>query len=117
MLVMRSHDFKGLIASSPKACFIVLTHTLLCLLYTWIMEILISYVYYVKIISCVHLLVTYDQKMSPTDPESIFQQKIPQSYLKLQESVTDTLKTSDKPPVMRGDEFRYILSCTCKYFS
>ena len=48
--------------------------------------------------------------MSPTDPESIFQQKIPQSYLKLQEGVTDTLKTSDKPPVMKGDEFRYVIS-------
>ena len=50
--------------------------------------------------------------MSPANPESIFQQKIPQSYLKLQESVTDTLKTSDKPPVMKGDEFRYVFSYT-----
>ena len=50
---------------------------------------------------------TLDQKMSQNDPESLFQQKIPQSYLKLQESVTDTLRM-EKMPVMRGGEFRYI---------
>jgi len=46
--------------------------------------------------------------MSPTDPEALFQQKIPQAYLKLQESVIDTVKTNEKPPVMRSVEFRYI---------
>ena len=53
-----------------------------------------------------YLSVTYDPKMSPKDPESLFQQKIPQSYLKLQDSVMDTLKTTEKLPVMRSDEFR-----------
>ena len=60
-----------------------------------------------KLFPCFYILVTYDQKMSQDDPESLFQQKIPHSYLKLLERVTDTLKT-DKPPVMRGDEFRYV---------
>lgn len=53
-----------------------------------------------------YLLVTYDQKMLTTDPECLFQQKIPQSYLKLQEHIIDTVKTTEKPPVMRSDEFR-----------
>ena len=53
-----------------------------------------------------YLSVTYDPKMSSKDPESLFQQKIPQSYLKLQESVINTLKTNKKLPVMRSDEFR-----------
>ena len=63
---------------------------------------------YLKLPHMAHFypLVTYDQKMSITDPECLFQQKIPQSYLKLQESVIDTMKTNDKPPVMRSDEFR-----------
>ena len=55
------------------------------------------------------ILVTYDENMSPTDPEALFQQKIPQVYLELQENIRSTvvaMKTNEKPPVMRGDEFR-----------
>ena len=58
---------------------------------------------------CVCSLVTYDEKMSLTDPEALFQQKIPQVYLKLQESVQSAvvaMRTNDKPPVMRSEEFR-----------
>ena len=57
----------------------------------------------------IHLFcaVKYDQKMSQTDPESLFQQKIPQAYLRLQKKVTDTVKALEKPPVMRSAEFRY----------
>ena len=52
---------------------------------------------------------TYDEKMLPTDPEGMFQQKIPQVYLQLQESIRSTvvtMKTNEKPPVIRSDEFR-----------
>ena len=54
-------------------------------------------------------LVAYDEKMSDTDPEALFQQKIPQVYLELQErirSVVVNMKINNKPPVMRSDEFR-----------
>ena len=56
-------------------------------------------------------LVTYDEKMLPTDPEAMFQQKIPQVYLQLQESIRSTvvtMKINEKPPVMRSDEFRCV---------
>ena len=52
---------------------------------------------------------THDEKMSPTDPEALFQQKIPQVYLELQEKiqfVVVNMKKIEKPPVMRSDEFR-----------
>ena len=55
------------------------------------------------------LLVAYDEKMSDTDPEALFQQKIPQVYLELQESIRSVvvnMKINNKPPVMRSDEFR-----------
>ena len=54
---------------------------------------------------------TYDEKMLPTDPEAMFQQKIPQVYLQLQESIRSTvvtMKINEKPPVMRSDEFRCV---------
>ena len=54
-------------------------------------------------------LVTYDENMSLTDPEALFQQKIPQVYLQLQDSIRTVvvnMKTNDKPPVMRSNEFR-----------
>ena len=55
------------------------------------------------------VLVAYDEKMSDTDPEALFQQKIPQVYLELQErirSVVVNMNINNKPPVMRSDEFR-----------
>ena len=55
------------------------------------------------------VLVAYDEKMSDTDPEALFQQKIPQVYLELQENirrVVVNMKINNKPPVMRSDEFR-----------
>ena len=55
------------------------------------------------------IVVTYDDKISPSDPEALFQQKIPQVYLELQEKIQTivvNMKKIDKPPVMRSDEFR-----------
>jgi len=57
-------------------------------------------------------LVTYDENMSPIDPEALFQQKIPQVYLELQENIQSAvvaMKINEKPPVMRSVEFRYII--------
>ena len=54
-------------------------------------------------------LVTYTENMLPTDPEALFQQKIPLVYLQLQDSIRSVvvnMKANDKPPVMRSDEFR-----------
>ena len=63
-------------------------------------------------VSCLLLaytVVAYDEKMSDTDPEALFEQKIPQVYLELQESIRSVvvnMKINNKPPVMRSDEFR-----------
>ena len=54
-------------------------------------------------------LVTYDKDMAEDHPEALFQQKIPQVYLDLQEAVCKVkldLRVQQQLPVMRSKQFR-----------
>jgi len=53
--------------------------------------------------------VTYDKDMAEDHPEALFQQKVPQVYLDLQEAVRKVkldFRVQQQPPVMRSEQFR-----------
>jgi len=67
----------------------------------------VNAVYYISI--SLSFLVTYDKDMAEDHPEALFQQKIPQVYLDLQEAVRKVkldFRVQQQPPVMRSEQFR-----------
>ena len=55
---------------------------------------------------------TYDKDMAEDHPEALFQQKVPQVYLDLQEAVRKVkldFRVQQQPPVMRSEQFRWVL--------
>ena len=68
---------------------------------------MVNAVYYISI--SLSFLVTYDKDMAEDHPEALFQQKIPQVYLDLQEAVRKVkldFRVQQQPPVMRSEQFR-----------